>query len=88
MGDKTAILRKNQLWTIMFLLADEKEQEMLSSPFVKLRKVVNYHKLIGIKAGKDIKKDEEIVIPLSFSLDNLTNRIIIGRGNNSLLKKI
>lgn len=80
-GDKTAILKKEQLWTILFLLGDEKDHELLISPFVKLRKVVNYHKLIGVTALKDIKKGEAINIPLAFTLDTSTNRIIVGKSN-------
>lgn len=85
-GDKTAVVDRQQLWGVLFMLGSAAEQEKLVSPFMKQTVVSNYYKVIGVTASKDIRKGEMINIPLSFTLNPETNRVVIGKGNLSKMR--
>ena len=86
-GDKTAVVDRQQLWGVLFMLGDASEQEKLISPFVKQTKIHKYTKMIGITTTRDVRKGEMINTLLQFSLNPENNTIIVGKGNRySLLK--
>ena len=65
LAGKEAIISYNHLWTLLFMTANEKQQEdMLPT---KTERVRIYNTLVDIKAKKDIKKGDTIRIPMSIS---------------------
>jgi len=87
MGDKTAVVTKDNLWSILFMLGNADEQDKLVSPFVKQTKVQKFFKMIGITAMKDVKKGEMLTVPIEFTLNPMSGQVIIGKGNINALRK-
>lgn len=83
---KTAVVEREQLWTILFMLGSADEQEKLVSPFMKQTVVSKYYKVIGVTATKDIRKGEMLNVPLEFTLNPDTNQVIVGNGNLSKMR--
>lgn len=81
-----AVVEREQLWTILFMLGSAAEQEKLVSPFMKQTKVSKYYKVIGVTATKDIQKGQLLNVPLEFTLNPETNQVIIGKGNLSKMR--
>lgn len=86
-GDKTAVVDKQQLWSILFMLGSAEEQEALVSPFMKQTKVTKYFKIIGVTATKTIQKGEMLNVPLEFTLNPEDNSVIIGKGSMGNMRK-
>lgn len=84
---KEAVIDRDQLWSILFILGSAEEQEKLVTPFMRQTKVSKFFKMIGITASRDIRKGEFINVPLEFTLNPETNRVIIGKGNMGQLQK-
>lgn len=84
---KEAVIDRDQLWSIMFILGSAEEQEKLVSPFMRQTKVSKFFKMIGITASRDIKRGEFINVPLEFTLNPETNRVVVGKGNMGQLQK-
>lgn len=81
-----AVVEREQLWTILFMLGSAAEQEKLVSPFMKQTKVSKYYKVIGVTATRDIQKGQLLNVPLEFTLNPETNKVIIGKGNLSKMR--
>lgn len=84
---KEAVIDRNQLWSILFILGSADEQEKLVSPFMKQTVVSKFFKMIGVTAMKDLKKGELINVPLEFTLNPETNKVTIGKGNMGQLRR-
>lgn len=82
-----AVIDRDHLWSMMFILGSAEEQEKLVSPFMKQTKVSKFFKMIGITAMKDIKKGEFINVPLEFTLNPDTNKVTIGKGSMGKLRQ-
>lgn len=85
-GD-TAVVDREHLWSILFMLGSAEEQDALVDPFIKRTPVTKFTKMIGITANKVIKKGEPLNVLLEFTLNPETNEVIISKGNRySLLQ--
>jgi len=84
---KDAVIDRDQLWTILFMLGSAEEQEKLVSPFIKQTTVQKFFKMIGIQASRDVKKGEFLNVPLEFTFNPETNKVVIGKGNLGAIKK-
>lgn len=80
-GDVTAVVKKDHLYGIMFMLGDEDQQQKLVNKFTRKYPVTKFFKMIGVTTTKDIHKGEMINIPIEFTYNPETNQIIIGKGN-------
>lgn len=80
-GDLTAVVKKDHLFGIMFMLGDEDQQAALLGRYVKKYPVTKFFKMIGITTTKQIQKGEMINVPIEFTYNPETNQIIIGKGN-------
>lgn len=80
-GDSVAIVDRDQLYAVLFMLGSKKEQDAMVSPFVKRTQVEKFTKSIGIETTKDIKKGEIIQLLLEFTYNPDTKKIIIGKGS-------
>ena len=87
LGDKQCIVKKDHLYSILFILGNEKEQDKIISPFVKQTRVTKFTKMIGITTGKNIGKGELINVLLEFTFNPETNQMTIGKGNRYSLRK-
>ena len=81
LGDKTCIVKKDYLLSVLFMLGSAKEQDSLISPFIKKTLVTKFTKMIGITATKDVRKGEPINLLLEFTLNPETNVVTIGKGS-------
>lgn len=81
-----AVVDRQQLWGVLFMLGSAYEQEKLVSPFMRKTVVSNYYKVIGVTTTRDVRKGEMINIPLSFTINPETNRVVIGKGNLSKMR--
>jgi hypothetical protein len=86
-GDKVCIVKKDHLYSILFMLGDAKEQEKIISPFIKQTRITKFTKMIGITTGRDIKKGEFINVLLEFTLNPDTGQVVIGKGSKYGLRK-
>lgn len=86
-GDNEAVIDRDQLWSMLFILGSAEEQDKLITPFIKQTRVSKFFKMIGITATRDIKKGEFINVPLEFTLNPETNNVIIGKGNMGQLRR-
>lgn len=80
-GDKTCIVKKDHVLSILFMLGSAEEQDRIISPFVKQTRVTKFTKLVGITTSRTIAKGENINVLLEFSLNPETNQVIIKKGN-------
>lgn len=80
-GDTTAVVSKEHLWSILFMLGNHEEQDKLVSPFVQRTPVHSYHRVIGITTTRDVRKGEAINVMLAFTFNPETGEISIGKGN-------
>jgi len=87
-GDKEAVVDRDHLWSILFMLGSEEEQDKLITPFVKQTAVQKFFKVIGVTTTRIIGKGEMINVPIEFTFNPETKQIIIGKGNmNNLIKR-
>ena len=68
-ADKEAIISYNHLWTILFITANDEQQQEKMLP-TKLEMVRTYNTIVDIKAKKNIKANETIRIPMSVTIDS------------------
>lgn len=83
-GDKTVVLDKNHLWSILFMLGNEKEQQEMLSRRTKMNRVRKHMRVIGVKTTRKVEKGELINIALDFTYNPEKDSLTIGKGNNSL----
>ena len=81
LGGKEAIIKKDHLLTILFMIGSAKEQDAIISPFVKQTLVTKFSKLIGITTTRDVRKGEQINVALEFTFNPETNKLVVGKGN-------
>lgn len=86
-GGKEAVVSREHLWAILFMLGSAEEQTKMVSPFMKKTIVSKYTKMIGITTSRDVRKGEFINVMLEFTHNPETNNIIIGRGSMRGLSK-
>jgi len=87
-GDKEVVVSREHLWGILFMLGSAEEQEKMVTPFMKKTIVKKFFKIIGITTTRDIKKGEQIKVPLEFTLNPDTNQIVIGKGSMGKIEKL
>ena len=75
MGDKEAVISKEHLWTLVFMLSDDLQQEKLLP--VSQVPVTNYETILNVMARSDVKKGYPFSLPISISLNHLTNKVTI-----------
>lgn len=85
---KEAVVSREHMYALLFIVASAEEQEKMSSPFVTKTNVKKYFKMIGITATQDVKKGELLNVPLEFSLNPNDDSIIIGKGSVSQIEKM
>lgn len=86
-GDESCIVSKEQLWTVLFMLGNEKEQDALVSPFVKQTPVTKFTKMIGVTAQKHINPGEMMNVLLEITYKPETNTMHVGKGSLAGLKR-
>jgi len=86
-GGKECIVSKEQLWTVLFMLGNAKEQDALVSPFVKQTPVTKFTKMIGVTAQKIVHPGEMINVLLEITYEPGSNTMHIGKGSLYGLKK-
>lgn len=86
-GDEEAVLSREHLYAILFIIGSAAEQEKMISPFLKKTRVTKYQKLIGITASKDIKRGEFLNVPLEFTFNPENHSIVIGKGSVGMMKR-
>lgn len=84
---KEAVLSREHLYAILFIVGSASEQEKMITPFLKKTQVTKYTKMIGITATKDIRKGEFLNVPLEFTLNPETHQVVIGKGSMGVIKK-
>ena len=87
LGGKTAIVKKDHVLSILFMLGSAEEQDKIISPFIKQTRVTKFTKLVGITTSRDVRKGENINVLLEFSLNPETNKLIIGKGSRTALNR-
>lgn len=87
-GGKTAVVSREQLWSLLFMFGSADEQEKLVSPFMKKTVVTKFFKVIGVTAMKDIHKGEMLNVPIEFTLNPETNQVTIGKGSMGQIRKM
>lgn len=88
LGGKEAVVDRDQLWSILFMLGSAEEQEKLVEPWMKQTRVTKFFKVIGVTTTRDIRKGEMINVPLEFTLNPETNKVVIGKGNMNVMKRL
>lgn len=83
-----AVVSREHLWGILFMLGNAEEQERMASPFMKKTLVKKFFKLIGVTTTRDIKKGEVINVPLDFTFNPDDNSIVIGKGSMHQIGKL
>ena len=84
---KEAVLSREHLYAVLFIIGSAAEQEKMISPFLKKTQVTKYQKVIGITAQRDVKKGEFLNVPLEFTYNPESHNIIIGKGSVSGMRK-
>ena len=84
---KSAVISREHLYGMLFILGSAAEQEKMVAPFMKKTKVQKYTKMVGITTGKALGKGEMVNVLLEFTLNPETNVVTIGKGSMSGLKK-
>ena len=80
-GEHNAVIDREQLYALMFLLASKAEQDKMVDPYLKQTVVEKYTKHLGIQATRDIRKGELIQFLLEFTYNPDTKKIIVGHGS-------
>lgn len=65
-GDKSGIVVKESLWQLAFLIASDQMREKLIP--VKVQEMRTFYKQVKIMAQKDIKKGQQIVANIKFTV--------------------
>lgn len=81
-GDKTVVLKKDHLFSMLFMLADDREQDKLISGRTTLSRVRKIQRVIGVKATQDIKAGDSLNIAIDFTYNPENDSLVIGKGRN------
>lgn len=75
MGSKEAIISKEHLWTLVFMLSEEDKQvDMLPTVETPVR---YYKTVVKILSKHDIKVGQEYSLPITISLNQLDGTVLI-----------
>ena len=80
-GD-TAFTKKDHLYSVLFAIGNPKQQAEIIPQ--KLTRSRWYETTVGVKAKKDIRKGEQIIFPVKFSLPAVEEEVII-KNNQKLI---
>ncbi len=83
-----AVVSREHLWGMLFMLGSAEEQEKMVSPFMKKTVVKKFFKLIGVTTTRDVKKGEAIKVPLEFTFNPDDNSIVIGKGSMNQIERL
>lgn len=83
-----AVVSREHLWGVLFMLGSAKEQEQMISPFAKKTQVTKYLRMIGVTASKDIQKGELLNVPLEFTYNPENERLVISKGSMGQMKTV
>jgi len=87
-GDTEVVVSREHLWGILFMLGDAEEQEKIVTPFIKKTIVKKFYKMIGVTTTRDVKKGEQIHVPLEFTLNPSNNQVIVGKGSMDRMQRL
>ena len=78
--NKEVILSQRHLYSILFMIGEEELQDKAVDKFTTQLPVKTEYHRVGIKTTRDIKKGEEIMIPLSLTFNKETGKIKVNKG--------
>ena len=64
-----AIVKRDHLFELLMLLADDKQQDRMTSNYMTYSRLKNYRTVIDIELQKDKQKGEILAVPLTISID-------------------
>jgi len=77
LGDKEIILSQDQLYSILFIIGNEKLQDRAISRFTTQTPIRSELHRIAITTTRDIKQGEEITIPIRLTIDKEKGKVRI-----------
>ena len=86
-NDEEAVISREHLYAILFMLGSAEEQQKMSAPFLKQTQVTKYFKLLGVTATKDVRKGEMLNVPLEFTLNPETHQVVIVKSSMGVIDK-
>lgn len=88
-GNALAVVDREQLYALLFMVGSKAEQDKMVDPFVKRTSVEKFTKMIGVQTSRDVRKGELIELLLEFTYNPETKLITIGKGStHGLLKNM
>jgi len=79
LGDVTEIVERQDVYALLFLFGTDEQQELLTPVTKEVFKEVTRH--LRIKASKDIKVGDEIVVPYKFKLPLAAHEAMLHGGH-------
>lgn len=74
-GDKEAIISKDHLWGLLFMISnDEQQEKMIPRVTVPIK---SYNTVIQVMAKQDFRKGQMFNLPISVSVNQLTGQMTI-----------
>lgn len=74
-GDKEAIISRDHLWGLLFMISEEEQQEkMIPRRVVPIK---SYNTVIQVMAKQDFKKGQLFNLPISVSVNQMTGQMTI-----------
>jgi|SRR5581483_3407329 len=74
LGDKSAVIKKEHLLSMIFAMGTEEEQRKLIPQSITTSRW--YESIISVTAKNDIKKGESITFPIKLSLPSVEEEVI------------
>ncbi len=74
MGDKTALVKKEHFYSLLFAMGTEEQQRKIVPEVKKTTRW--YETVITVKAKKDIKAGEDLTFPLKLTLPTVEEEVI------------
>ena len=72
-----AIIKRDHLFEVLMMIADEKQQERIVSNSMTYQKVRNYQTVVNIEARNKIEKGDIFGVPLTISFNEKTNTVSV-----------
>lgn len=72
-----AIIKRDHLFEILMMLADEKQQDRIVGNSMTYQKVRNYQTVVNIEARNRIEKGDVFGVPLTISFNEKTNTVSV-----------
>jgi len=70
-----AVIKRDHLFEVLMLMADEKQQERMVGNYMTYQKVKNYSTTVGIMVKNAVEKGQVVQIPLTISINEKTGEI-------------